>query len=243
LTISASEEPVAKGSALGLAPGAYVRLSVADTGQGMDEATIARAAEPFFTTKGTGKGTGLGLSMVHGLAAQSGGALRIESQPGSGTRIDLFLPKAERPKGKLARKAAQSDLDLGARATILLVDDDVLVSDGTAAMLEDLGHAVIEANSAATALGLLESKPEIDFVITDHAMPEMTGVEFAKLVRARYPDLPIVLATGYAELPAGLGADLKLPRLAKPFLQRDLAQVIAQQRRPARRRQDARVGE
>jgi CheY-like chemotaxis protein len=109
-------------------------------------------------------------------------------------------------------------------------------------MLEDLGHAVIEANSAAMALDLLEAKPEIDFVITDHAMPEMTGVEFAKVVRDRYPELPIVLATGYAELPAGLGADLKLPRLAKPFMQRDLAHVIAQERKPLRRRQGMRVG-
>ena len=124
---------------------------------------------------------------------------------------------------------------------MLLVDDDVLVSDGTAAMLEDLGHAVIEANSAALALDLLAARPEIDFVITDHAMPEMTGVEFAKVVRARYPDLPIVLATGYAELPAGLGADLKLPRLSKPFLQRDLAQVIAQQRRPPAARRPSRA--
>src|ERR1700722_1707933 len=233
LTVSAVEEVIEKGSSLGLAPGRYVRLSVADTGQGMDAATIARAAEPFFTTKGTGKGTGLGLSMVHGLAAQSGGALRIESEPGGGTRVHLFLPKAERAKAKLARKEAEGDFELKARATVLLVDDDVLVSDGTAAMLEDLGHAVIEANSAAMALDLLAAKPEIDFVITDHAMPEMTGVEFAKVVRARSPDLPIVLATGYAELPAGLGADLKLPRLAKPFLQRDLAQVIAQERRHA----------
>jgi len=243
LTISAAEEDVGAGSGLGLPAGRYVRIGVSDTGQGMDAATIARAAEPFFTTKGTGKGTGLGLSMVHGLAAQSGGALKIDSEPGAGTQIHLYLPKAERVRGKLARKDAQADFDLTARATILLVDDDVLVSDGTAAMLEDLGHAVIEANSAAMALDLLAAKPEIDFVITDHAMPEMTGVEFAKVVRARYPDLPIVLATGYAELPAGLGADLKLPRLAKPFLQRDLAQVIAQQRRPARRRQGVRAEE
>ncbi|HEY1427577.1 MAG TPA: response regulator [Caulobacteraceae bacterium] len=242
LTISASEEEVAAGSSLGLPAGRFVRLGVADTGQGMDQTTIARAAEPFFTTKGTGKGTGLGLSMVHGLAAQSGGALRIESEPGSGTRIHLYLPRAERAKGRLTRKDTQADLDLAARATILLVDDDVLVSDGTAAMLEDLGHAVIEANSAAMALDLLEAKPEIDFVITDHAMPEMTGVEFAKVVRDRYPELPIVLATGYAELPAGLGADLKLPRLAKPFMQRDLAHVIAQERKPLRRRQGMRVG-
>jgi CheY-like chemotaxis protein len=166
-----------------------------------------------------------------------------DAMPGGGTRVHLFLPKAERAKAKLARKEAEGDFELKARATVLLVDDDVLVSDGTAAMLEDLGHAVIEANSAAMALDLLAAKPEIDFVITDHAMPEMTGVEFAKVVRARYPHLPIVLATGYAELPAGLGADLKLPRLAKPFLQRDLAQVIAQERRhtPARR-QGVRVG-
>jgi signal transduction histidine kinase len=239
LTISAGEEKVERGSAVGLPPGSYVRLSVADTGQGMDAATIARAAEPFFTTKGTGKGTGLGLSMVHGLAAQSGGALRIESEPGQGTRIHLLLPRAERAESKRRRKDAQTDLDLTARATILLVDDDVLVSDGTAAMLEDLGHAVIEANSAAMALDLLAAKPEIDFVITDHAMPEMTGVEFAKVVRTRYPKLPIVLATGYAELPVGLGADLRLPRLSKPFLQRDLAHVIAQERRPARGRRPA----
>jgi signal transduction histidine kinase len=233
LTISACGEKVEKGSPLGLAAGRYVRLSVADTGLGMEAATLAKAAEPFFTTKGTGKGTGLGLSMVHGLAAQSGGALRIESEPGAGTRVHLFLPRAERTETRRPRKDTGGDLDLTARAVVLLVDDDVLVSDGTAAMLEDLGHSVIEANSAAMALDLLEAKPEIDFVITDHAMPEMTGVEFAKLVRTRYPDLPIVLATGYAELPTGLGADLKLPRLSKPFLQRDLANVIAQERRPA----------
>src|SRR6185312_178254 len=163
LTISAAEEDVGAGSGLGLPAGRYVRIGVSDTGQGMDAATIARAAEPFFTTKGTGKGTGLGLSMVHGLAAQSGGALKIDSEPGAGTQIHLYLPKAERVRGKLARKDAQADFDLTARATILLVDDDVLVSDGTAAMLEDLGHAVIEANSAAMALDLLAAKPEIDF--------------------------------------------------------------------------------
>jgi signal transduction histidine kinase len=233
LTISAQEAMVEGGSDLGLAPGRYIRLSVADTGVGMDEATRARAAEPFFTTKGTGKGTGLGLSMVHGLAAQSGGSLRIESRLGEGTRIDLFLPKAERSRARRIRDSAQTTFDLAGRAVILLVDDDALVSDGTAAMLEDLGHEVIEASSAAAALSLLDASPDVDLVITDYAMPGMTGIEFAKLVRDRYPTLPIVLATGYAELPPGLGEGLDLPRLSKPFLQRDLANIIARQRRPA----------
>jgi signal transduction histidine kinase len=235
LTISACEEIVGDAPRCGLAPGSYVRLSVADTGQGMDADTLARAAEPFFTTKGTGKGTGLGLSMVHGLAAQSGGALRIESELGAGARIDLFLPRAEHVETAEAIEdvePAPNVHDLAGRAVVLLVDDDVLVSYGAAAMLEDLGHQVIEANCAAVALLLLEDAPGIDIVITDHAMPGMTGIEFARQVRDRYPDLPIVLATGYAELPAGLGADLRLPRLAKPFLQRDLAAVIAQRRRP-----------
>ena len=237
LTISAREEVMAAPSRFGLAPGRYVRLGVADTGQGMDAGTLARAAEPFFTTKGAGKGTGLGLSMVHGLAAQSGGTLRIDSEPGGGTRIDLYLPQAEPAQAcEPPAEPAPSLPAAAGRAKVLLVDDDVLVSDGTAAMLEDLGHAVVEANSAAAALRLLEVTPDIDIVITDHAMPGMTGVEFARVVRDRYPALPIVLATGYAELPAGLGADLGLIRLAKPFLQRDLASVIDQRHSPAQTR-------
>ncbi|HZZ89808.1 MAG TPA: response regulator [Caulobacteraceae bacterium] len=218
-----------------LPPGRYVRLSVADTGQGMDAHTASRAAEPFFTTKGAGKGTGLGLSMVHGLAAQSGGVLRIESQPDQGCRIELILPQAEPAPRNPAPEAPPEATGPTVRARVLLVDDDILVSNGTAAMLEDLGHEVIEAGSAARALSLLEETPGIDLVITDHAMPEMTGVEFAKVVRQRYPKLPIVLATGYAELPAGAGSDLGLTRLSKPFLQRDLALAIAQQQSAERK--------
>jgi signal transduction histidine kinase len=235
LTISACEEIVNAPATLGLAPGRYVRLSVTDTGVGMDAATLAKAAEPFFTTKGTGKGTGLGLSMVHGLAAQSGGALRIVSEPAAGTHIDLFLPQAEQAPTRATEETRGNPVFVG-RATVLLVDDDTLVSDGTAAMLEDLGHAVIVASSGRAALELLETTPGVDIVITDHAMPGMTGLELARLVRARYPDLPIVLATGYAELPHGLDADLGLPRLAKPFLQRDLASVIAQRHERTPRR-------
>jgi signal transduction histidine kinase len=232
LTISALEEDVENGAPrVKLAPGRYVRITVADTGRGMDEQTLARAAEPFFTTKGTGKGTGLGLSMVHGLAAQSGGALRVRSACGEGTQVDLILPMAERLVTRFPRERVAAPADSMGRATVLLVDDDALVCDGTAAMLEDLGHTVIEATSAPAALRMLESNADIDLVITDHAMPGMTGVELARVVHDLYPDLPVVLATGFAELPSGQGADLDLPRLSKPFLQRDLASVVARHRR------------
>ena len=244
LTVSACEEVIGDQSTRDVAPGVYIRISVTDTGCGMDETTRAKAAEPFFTTKGAGKGTGLGLSMVHGLTAQSGGALRIQSTPGKGSRFDLLLPRAEEVPIARIRETSAEPLAIGAQVKILLVDDDGLVSIGTAAMLEDLGHEVVEASSADKALHLLESLPDIDLVITDHAMPGMTGVEFARQARKLYPNLPVVLATGYAELPADLDADFNLPRLSKPFLQRDLAAMIAQQHPnpPARGRKSARAG-
>ncbi|MGH7009847.1 MAG: response regulator, partial [Caulobacteraceae bacterium] len=156
LTISAQIAPDDAGD--GLASGEFIRLSVADDGCGMDEATLTRAAEPFFTTKGAGKGTGLGLSMVHGLAAQLGGALRLESEPGRGSRVHLILPRASEDA---APAAAPTSLAAGEEAgpvTVLLIDDDVLVSGGTTAMLEDLGHRVIEAGSALAALELLSKR-------------------------------------------------------------------------------------
>jgi signal transduction histidine kinase len=227
LLISAVEEVVGPSSKLALAHGRYVRLSVTDSGQGMDGETLAKAAEPFFTTKGPGKGTGLGLSMVQGLAAQSGGMLAIESSPGVGTRIDLFLPRAEVAATTPAEGPVPGAAIFTGRATVLLVDDDALVCDGTAAMIEDLGHAVIPASCASAALGLLETTPNVDIIITDHAMPGMTGVELAHLVRKRYPDIPILLATGYADVDAGSAGKADFPRLSKPFTQRSLEEAIA----------------
>jgi signal transduction histidine kinase/ActR/RegA family two-component response regulator len=213
----------------GLKAGRYVRLSVVDTGQGMDEATLARAAEPFFTTKGIGKGTGLGLSMVQGLAAQSGGGLVLANEPGKGARIDLWLPQADRaaieltspPRGHFAENIARA-------CTVLVVDDDALVATGTAAMLEDLGHSVIEANSAADALKLLEAGQPVDLVLTDHAMPGMSGTDFARLLKTRYPGIGVVIASGYAELPADTAQDVTIPKLSKPFAQSDLARMVAE---------------
>jgi CheY-like chemotaxis protein len=213
----------------GLKAGRYVRLRVVDTGQGMDETTLARAAEPFFTTKGIGKGTGLGLSMVQGLAAQSGGGLVLANEPGKGARIDLWLPQADRAAIELSSPPRSPSPEKIARScTVLVVDDDILVATGTAAMLEDLGHQVIEASSAADALKVLEDGQSVDLVLTDHAMPGMSGTDLANLLRTRYPGLGVVIASGYAELPSDTATDATIPKLAKPFAQADLARMVAE---------------
>jgi signal transduction histidine kinase len=223
VTISLDDVFAQAGEELGLAPGRYVRLLIQDTGEGMDPATLERAVEPFFSTKGVGKGTGLGLSMVHGLASQSGGALRLESELGVGTQADLWLPVAAAAVEEPARQdTALAETPL---AKILLVDDDVLVASSTAALLEDLGHCVVEAHSGAEALAVIESGLSPDLVITDHAMPGMSGVDLAVGLRARDPDCLILLATGYAELPPEPPIDL--PRLAKPFTQQQLSSEVA----------------
>jgi PAS domain S-box-containing protein len=211
-----------------LAPGRYLCLAVSDTGTGMDEATLKRATEPFFTTKGVGKGTGLGLSMVHGLAAQSGGAMRISSSMGSGTTVELWLPVAEGAGLQDSAPPALAEAASGAAprpCRVLVVDDDPLICAGTADMLEDLGHTVIEASSAARALEALRSGAQVDLVITDHAMPGMTGMELARQIQETWPALPVLLATGYADLPEGEFAGL--PRLSKPYRQEELAAQIA----------------
>jgi len=208
-----------------LAAGDYVGLVVTDTGEGMDADILARATEPFFTTKGVGKGTGLGLSMVHGLVAQSGGQLTIESRKGEGASIELWLPvaapaTATTPVG-LGRAAPMPDLQ---PLRILAVDDDSLVLMNTAALLEDLGHEVVCASSGEAALEAMKHNPELDLVITDQAMPKMTGLQLRDAIRKLRPGLPIIIATGYAEMPP-LEKDEPL-RLAKPFTQYELANAV-----------------
>ena len=209
-----------------LAPGDYVRITIADSGIGMDDVTLSKATEPFFTTKGPGKGTGLGLSMVHGLAAQSGGLLLIDSEPHIGTTVELWLPRATTSAVSLARHSEPAGPSPTTEpCKVLVVDDDLLVMTGTAAMIEDLGHTSIEAHSAAEALAKLDAGVEIDVVITDHAMPSMTGLQLAVCIQDRYPGLPIILATGYAELPAD-PAKMGVLKLAKPCTQHDIAAAI-----------------
>ena len=228
IMVSAREETLATADPIGLKPGRYICLSVADTGTGMDERTLERAMEPFFTTKGVGKGTGLGLSMVHGLAEQSGGRLRLRSGVGEGTTVEMWLPVALDGLGGAAGDVGPdaSPASPGqAGLRILVVDDDSLVLMNTRAFLEDLGHTVVEADSGQGALHLLITDPTFDLLITDQAMPQLTGLQLAEAARLHRPTLSIVLATGYAELPAG--ADSGLLRLAKPFTQADLAQAVA----------------
>jgi signal transduction histidine kinase/CheY-like chemotaxis protein len=222
LTISLSLEQAP--AARDLAAGRYVRLCVSDTGCGMDPQTLSRAIEPFFSTKEVGKGTGLGLSMIHGLALQLKGALRLLSDVGRGTRAELWLPVAH---GAAVAPApdVEPEADVSKRRlTLLFVDDDFLISLSTAALLEDLGHDVIKASSGPAALDVLNSGKPIDLLITDYAMPGMTGVQLAEAARKLRPDLPILLATGYADLPAR--AKIELPRLSKPYQQNQLAEQI-----------------
>ncbi len=225
ITISAVLERVESG--LELPAGEYVRLSVADTGEGMDPATLARATEPFFTTKGVGKGTGLGLSMVHGLAAQSGGRLTVSSEPGRGSDIALWLPVSRSDHEARTLVATAPDADPPRRLRILAVDDDTLVLINTAAMLDDLGHVVVAAASGKEGLEILRDDPHIDMVVSDEIMPNMTGTQFARAARRIRPDLPFVIATGYADLSGtGQDPDERLPRLHKPFNQNDLGRVV-----------------
>jgi PAS domain S-box-containing protein len=205
--------------------GRYVRLALTDTGEGMDAETLSRATEPFFTTKGTGKGTGLGLSMVHGMVEQLGGRFVLKSRPGEGTTVELWLPVAEQPATDAGAEEAAPPAPQRRPLTVLAVDDDALVLANTRAMLEDLGHTVVVAFSGEQALEQLGNMPAIDLLITDHAMPKMTGVDLAKEVARRRPGLPIILATGYADLPPG--TDAGLPRLSKPYRQDALAEAVA----------------
>lgn len=223
IAIGAESQVVgATGDESGLAPGGYIRLWVADSEQGMDAETLARAIEPFFSTKPVGQGTGLGLSMVHGLAAQLGGAFTLVSAPGEGTTANLFLPiatGAAEISGGNPVAATHVDRSL----SILLVDDDELVRTGTAEMLRDLGHQVTEAPSGVDALARVSGGLSFDLLVTDYKMVRMDGAELARRVRAIRPRMPILLISGYT------GMEDEAPdmvRLTKPFRQADLVEAL-----------------
>lgn len=222
LTISAVHEIVGKEQAE-LRPGAYLRLTIADTGVGMDETTLARAVEPFFSTKGVGKGTGLGLSMVHGLALQLNGRVAIRSALGEGTTVELWLPASSVPTSEDESEPHAPSIPRG-RGTALLVDDEELVRLSTADMLFDLGYEVTEAASAEEALRLLGGGLVPSLMVTDHLMPGISGAELARLVRSQRPDLPVLIVSGYAEA-GGVAPDLV--RLAKPFRKAELAESLS----------------
>ncbi|MBE0579528.1 PAS domain S-box protein [Devosia sp.] len=221
IIVGAEEKVVAKSEG-SLQPGHYVVLTIRDEGEGMDETTLARATEPFFTTKGVGKGTGLGLSMVHGLAEQTGGRFVLRSKLKEGTTAELWLPVAA---DEAAPTSATEEFDTPSfhPRRVLVVDDDALVLLNTATMTEDLGHHVVEASSGKEALEKLRSGP-FDLVITDYAMPQMNGGQLASAITAEWPHIKVIVATGYSEMPEELRG--KFERLGKPFWSHDLKAAI-----------------
>ena len=225
IIIAARDFEVLARSASDLKPGRYVCLSVTDSGEGMDELTLARATEPFFTTKGVGKGTGLGLPMVYGVAAQSGGRLILKSERGHGTTAEIWLPCSTETMTERGEEPEAAEPISMRPLLVLLVDDDSLVLDSATAMLEDLGHRVLAAATANEALRLADEHADIDLVISDHAMPNVTGAQLARTLRARFPNLPVIIATGYTELPDDIPIDVT--RLSKPFSQYELKVAVS----------------
>ncbi|NEU11170.1 response regulator [Methylobacterium sp. BTF04] len=211
-----------------LADGDYVVVEIADTGTGIPPEILQRVCEPFFTTKSLGQGTGLGLAMVFGLAQQSEGRLRIASEVGCGTRVELLLPQvAEAHPSETVSVAAALPASRAAR--ILVVDDDAEVRHVTASFLASFGYSQSEAADGATAVGLLEGGG-FDLVVADLAMPGMSGVELAEIVRRRWPDLPVLIVTGHAE---AIPIPADLPVLRKPFQSADLAAQVSRLITPA----------
>lgn len=224
IVISTRTEDVCDDIRPPMAAGRYVCLSVTDTGEGMDDATLASAMDPFFTTKGLGKGTGLGLSMVHGFIEQLGGRFVLKSKKDHGTTAELWLPVASSnaPPDVVIDEPVTPQVP---RLSVLVVDDDSLVLTSTCLLLEDLGHRVIAATSGVQALEMLAGDQVIDLVITDMAMPQMSGAQLADAIRRLKPHMPIILASGYAERLESFEAGL--PRLSKPFTQLNLVEIIA----------------
>lgn len=205
-----------------LLPGQFVCLSITDTGTGMTPAVKAAAMEPFFTTKPAGHGTGLGLSMAHGLAAQLGGALEIDSEVGRGTQVQLWLP-IEKAKPVVAAKLQSPEASNVSQGKILLVDDNPLVRNGTREMLIDMGYEVVDIDHGELAISMIDAGYRPDILITDHVMPGMTGAELALRMRVDHPEIALLIISGYE------GIDLIAPdiaRLSKPFRRQHLQASI-----------------
>jgi signal transduction histidine kinase len=211
--------------ALALAAGDYVVVEVADTGHGMSREILNRVMEPFFTTKPTGKGTGLGLPMVYSFVQRSGGAMRLESEPGQGATVILYLPRGQDASAERAGDPPQSATADGRRLCVLVVDDEPIVREVTVDFLREQGHEVIEADNGVSALALFHANREkIDLAVFDFAMPGMNGVDLAVAARTRRPDLPVILLTGYFDLNT-VPSDISI--MHKPFTDSGLLRAIS----------------
>jgi signal transduction histidine kinase len=230
VTISADNREIGADDISGLGPGDYVRLAVTDTGSGIAPEVIEKVMEPFFTTKEFGKGSGLGLSMVYGFAKQSDGAFLISSELGRGTTAELWLPRAPAAATR-KRRAAQSEPQRHRKTPklkILLVDDHSEVRSSTAAELEDCGHRVLQAADGADAIRVLkDNNCDCELLITDYAMPQVSGTEFIRRARLLCPDVPALIITGYAEADAIGDRPEGVEILLKPFTPAALEGAIA----------------
>jgi len=208
-------------------PGNYVAVSVTDTGTGISPETLGRIFEPFFTTKDVGKGTGLGLSQVYGFAKQSGGDVDVSSQPGEGAMFTLYLPRAE-PPAPQAEATAPSGARLSRSCRVLIVEDDTQVGEFAAQLLSDHRFETIHVTDATLALNLLDyDRDAFDVVFSDVVMPGISGVELGRIIRLRWPELPVVLTSGYSHVLAG-DASHGFPLLHKPYSVGDLVEVLRQ---------------
>ncbi len=227
VTISTELAEVGEGSAKELQSGDYVCVSVTDTGVGMTKDVLDRAFDPFFTTKGVGKGSGMGLSMVYGFAKQSGGHVTIESQPGSGTTVRLYLPVAGEMHVRKPVEAPAARPTTGGHERILLVEDEPHVRRFVSNQLEGLGYSVVEAEAGAPALDILRSEPAFDLLFTDLLMPGgMSGFDLVKQAREFVPQLKVLLTTGYAAETDRMLADVRDPILKKPYKKQQLAEAL-----------------
>lgn len=232
LTLSAwlettTEDPPSR---LGLPPGKYVAISVVDDGCGIEQATVERVFEPFFTMKAPGQGSGLGLSMVYGFAKQSGGAITLDSEVGRGTAVRLFLPCAEdRAEAPIPEAKVEGSQEAG-KTLVLLVDDDDDVREVVRRQLIELGYVTIEASDADQALELLANVDEISMLISDIVMPgQINGYDLAKRAMTRKPGLKIVLMSAHTDANTRYGTELPVPILRKPFESRDLLRAVRHQ--------------
>jgi len=208
-----------------LSPGPHVKLTVRDTGHGMERHVRERIFDPFFTTKGVGEGTGLGLAVVHGIVAGHRGAIRVESTPGQGTRFEIFFPRYESPPAA----PLDGDLACAGRERLLIVDDEPFLARLWVTLLESLGYRCVACSSAAEALTAFRGAPEsFDLVITDLVMPGMTGDALAREILRIRPDIPIILCTGFSHTMTEAAAKAIGFRayLEKPLGRRELAQAI-----------------
>ncbi len=232
ISISAHNEEIGEGNDVALPAGEYLVLAVQDRGCGIEPAILEQVLEPFFTTKDVGKGTGLGLSMVYGFAQQSGGGISIKSAVGKGTRVEIWLPRAPELATGASERSAETegpaeDVDQGS-LKVLLVDDHASVRTTTAALLRDLGHAVDEAVDGREAVSLLEKDPgRFDLLVTDYAMPLMSGTELIDRARQIRPSLPALIITGYADAQSISRRPDDVLVLGKPFSPEQMRAGIA----------------